>query len=283
MSNLKFSQRQGIIRSEKEIQFNSMDQELKNRLWNIIKLFVVKGLEDNDSRYGSQKMIPTVAFALYHYFYKESTSNIPNYPLMEMENRYIKSEWYQVYDLIEFLIEHVSHVFDLDDFVAVINRVLEQEFSGYRIISSLVTPITNQSEIDSIDESIESTSISKENGVKLHLEAAMKMLSNKSSPDYRNSIKESISAVESLCRSLTGENTLGKSLSKLKSDGVVINTELIRGFEKLYSYTNSKETGIRHSATENIVEPEFDEAKFMLVSCSAFINYLTSKSGLLKK
>lgn len=45
----------------------------------------------------------------------------------------------------------------------------------------------------------------------------------------------------------------------------------------LYGYTSDGD-GIRHSLLE---EPNLDysDAKFMLVTCSAFVNYLTSKRG----
>ena len=42
-------------------------------------------------------------------------------------------------------------------------------------------------------------------------------------------------------------------------------------FSKLYRYT-SDESGIRHALMEGGREVTFDEAKFMLVTCSAFIN-----------
>ena len=48
-------------------------------------------------------------------------------------------------------------------------------------------------------------------------------------------------------------------------------------FEKLYAYTNNKTTGIRHALMEDTESPGFDEAKFMLVACSAFVNYLRGK------
>ena len=47
-------------------------------------------------------------------------------------------------------------------------------------------------------------------------------------------------------------------------------------FNKLYGYTSSKE-GIRHALSEQTTLSS-EDARFMLVSCSAFVNYLTSKS-----
>ena len=48
-------------------------------------------------------------------------------------------------------------------------------------------------------------------------------------------------------------------------------------FEKLYAYTNDKRTGIRHALIENTEVPSFEEAKFMIVACSAFVNYIEGK------
>lgn len=97
--------------------------------------------------------------------------------------------------------------------------------------------------------------------------------------DYHNSIKESISAVEALCRGKTGENTLGKALNQLEKKRVVIPKLLKTAFEKLYAYTNQEDTGIRHSLMDDdgTYTPIADEAIFMLVSCSAFVNYLRKK------
>jgi hypothetical protein len=46
---------------------------------------------------------------------------------------------------------------------------------------------------------------------------------------------------------------------------------------KLYGYT-SDDSGIRHAILDQPTVG-FDEAKFMIVSCSAFVNYLIAKAG----
>jgi hypothetical protein len=57
-----------------------------------------------------------------------------------------------------------------------------------------------------------------------------------------------------------------------------------QGFLSLYGYT-SDEDGIRHAILDESTVG-FDEAKFMLVSCSAFVYFLIGKAeaaGLLKR
>jgi hypothetical protein len=104
----------------------------------------------------------------------------------------------------------------------------------------------------------------------------LELLSNRKNPDYRNSIKESISAVESMAKTITQKPKadLEEALRILERSGK-IHGALKAGFSKLYGYT-SDEGGIRHAMME---EPDLSssDAQFFLVSCSAFTNYLKSK------
>jgi hypothetical protein len=106
-----------------------------------------------------------------------------------------------------------------------------------------------------------------------HLDTALARLADRSAPDYRNSIKESISAVEAVCQILTGDPkaTLGQALKKLS-----IHSALEKGFSAIYGYTSDAD-GIRHALYEESIL-DADDAKFFLVSCSAFVNYLIAKS-----
>ena len=110
-----------------------------------------------------------------------------------------------------------------------------------------------------------------------------KIMSNKTNPNYRNVIKESISAVEAVAKVLVGDKNakLGNALSKLESK-ISIHSALKEGFKKIYGYTSDAD-GIRHAlmVEENL---SAEDARYMLVSCSAFVNYLIvkgSKAGLI--
>lgn len=67
-------------------------------------------------------------------------------------------------------------------------------------------------------------------------------------------------------------STLGKALKKIEPE---LHPALAGDFEKLYGYASNAE-GIGHALID---EPnsDFEDAKFMLTSCSAFINYLKVK------
>jgi hypothetical protein len=154
------------------------------------------------------------------------------------------------------------------------NAVLEGELSAYRFVGGRITEITSKREIAEIEEALEAAP----RPVALHLKTALERLADKKSPDYRNSIKESISGVEALCRLITGDPkaTLGQAIKQIKTK-VAIHPAMEKAFDSLYGYT-SNEGGIRHALLED-PNLKFEDAKFMLVSCSAFINYLIAKGA----
>lgn len=190
-------------------------------------------------------------------------------------------EWYHKLDLVEFVIEYL---YDpqckisapaVTSFVSELNTEFARLNFAYRIVDKEIVEITSEQEILTVESALASSTAN----IRQHLNDALKLLSQRPVADSRNSIKESISAVEAFCREKTGESTLGKSLSKLESSGIKIPKMLKEAFDKLYAYTNQKDTGIRHALMddEGTYVPSVDEALFMLVSCSAFISYLNKK------
>jgi hypothetical protein len=149
--------------------------------------------------------------------------------------------------------------------------------SGYRFISGELVPISNPAETTEIAGAIDKAARTGLDGAHDHLRAALALLARKPEPDYRNSVKESISAVESVAKLLgTGDGSgLTPALDELAKK-TSLHGSLRAGFIKLYGYT-SNEGGIRHAILEES-NVGFDEAKYMVVSCSAFVNYLISKA-----
>lgn len=199
-----------------------------------------------------------------------------------IEDKYQK--WYDKLNLIEttidvlyFLAEHTNNYIEelTDHFVSNLNGEFKRLNFAYRIVNNQIVEITAKEEIVAIEDALKN---SKSN-IRNHLNKALELYAQKPIGDYQNSIKESISAVEAFCREKTEQDTLGKALNKLESNGILIPKLLKQAFEKLYAYTNQPETGIRHALMDNegAYIPAQEEALFMLVSCSVFINYLNKK------
>jgi hypothetical protein len=80
-------------------------------------------------------------------------------------------------------------------------------------------------------------------------------------------------------KEITEASTLGNGLKELEKKGVIIPQTLQKAFGKLYAYTNDETAEIRHSLMGGEDVLFFEESKFMLVACSAFVNYLKLKKS----
>ena len=101
-------------------------------------------------------------------------------------------------------------------------------------------------------------------------------MSDRRVPDFRNSIKESISAVETVCRLITESraDTLGAAIKKVSSKAP-LHPAFEQALLKLYGFT-SDEGGVRHALMEE-TSLRYSDAKFMLVLCSGFVNFLLTR------
>ncbi|MBP6237170.1 MAG: hypothetical protein KA536_13580 [Saprospiraceae bacterium] len=283
----KFSERQKITEARIEIQLDYIDEPLKNALWNILleDFFSPISTSTEDSFSRKESPFSRISKHIWKEYFKGAVDQLIQtsyYDFTEINSGifirrirewyYDTANWYEIYDLIEFIIQSIN----VDDsLVKKFNRVLELELSGYRIISRLVTPITSKDEINEINEGL--NKVRSLNTVYEHLSLGLVHLSNRKAPDYRNSIKESISAVESICCIIVRDNkaTLGAAL-KIIEERYSLHGALKGAFSALYGYT-SDSGGIRHKLTSEDEVVGFNEAKFMFISCVAFTNYLIAK------
>ncbi len=193
---------------------------------------------------------------------------------------FIEAPYNEVLDFIQYVIRWLSKRIkrnkDENFLYELINQVFEDEYVGYLFVDGRIAPITDKNEIDSIEDACNN----EFEGTRAHIKKAVGFIADRERKDYKNCIKESISAVESICSIIAGQkkSSLDDALKNLQKKGVKIHPQLELAFSKLYAYTNS-EKGVRHANGMFESEVTFEEAKFMLVSCSAFVNYLTANYG----
>jgi hypothetical protein len=218
--------------------------------------------------------------ALWLHYFKKPTDTIPEYFFGHDDGRgilrsyFFNATWYEIYDFIEFVSVY-GPTEKRGKFIAACNEFMERENSGYRFVDRKIIEISSSDEVSEIESAIERST--PYYGVKQHLSRAISLLSDKEKPDYRNSIKESISAVESLCKTVSNDEktTLGTALKILEKNGN-LHPALKSAFSSLYGYTNDAD-GIRHALMAESKLTSAD-ARFMLISCSAFINYVIATS-----
>lgn len=273
-----FSQRIGIIKVKNIIQKNFINIALRNCIYNVY----IENFSSTISACSEPFEINLYEFYFYIYknFWKKPLDEIPAIcnNIIYLKDYINTIEWYKLYDFMEYTIIFIKNYKNglfYERFVGQINEVLKKENSAYRIIDGIVVPIVDDVEIEAIQESLYYKDFK---GIEDQIFSALQKLSDRKNPDYRNSIKESISAVETLIRNLTGKNTLGDGIKELKNkQHIDIPDILILGLEKLYAYTNNKDDGIRHALMDDYNNVNFEEAKFMLVACCNFINYIKIK------
>lgn len=271
-----FSEKYGY-KEEKQILHETVSTTLRQRVWNLFYMQDIQkgGLKSSrltQALNGDPSIEEIIADRLGF-----SISSLANGQtiLKKLEGHLLSfASWYDVYDFIDI------HLSCLDDNSRITrckqyNALLEEEKAGYRVVNGEIAPITNKGEIEAIVQASNTDYLS----VNEHMQKALSLYADIKNPDYENSIKESISAVEAMCCIITGmggrDATLGRAIAKLKEKGVIIHQFMIDAYKKLYDYT-SNETGIRHGGVKFNNAPA-EDAKYMLVSCSAFVNYLIEK------
>ena len=278
-SDLKFSQQNGYTPVRTKPQIDDIDANTRNRIWNYLRSFF-KDCGGESGMYEDiwsdllEQVIDDHPYSYYAY-YKELV---------------LKDPWYRVLDLLEYLVaptnqnrwitkltplftSRLSHR-KLPSCIE-LNNIFEQTLLGWRLVNHRFIKTTDAIEIKTIEEASKATC----HNVRDHIDKALHYLADRNSPDYANSFKESISAVEAQCNLLARKDkaTLTDALNELGRRNVTLHPALKKALSSLYAYS-SDSVGVRHG---NIGEADVDGdlAKFMLVICSAFVCYLTSKQS----
>lgn len=279
---MSFSERYGYKPVREIIQIESMDEPLRNGIWSLLKVFCWDHASYSSGMYGgyyisesSNKALYQLCSKLWFNYFKHPLDDLDHNwtkVLKQLREYFFSCEWYEVYDFLEFVANNYRRYKFQEPFVDACNNLLEKEMSAYRFLNGVITRITEREELEEVEQALTNSS----GPVSTHLRRSLELLSDRNSPDYRNSIKESISAVESLVATVLGEDggTLGQLLKKLEAE-LNLHPALKSAFSSLYGYT-SDEGGIRHALME-AGSNDFHDAKFMLVVCSSFVNFVNGK------
>ncbi len=273
-----FSDRNNIKPENKEMQFESLDDRTRTAIINLTDM-AFQELRERESYSDIQSFLRRLMSEVYALETKPSLEYVEEKVMNIFRETVRKDDYDAVFSVLEYMArefyELSQHRLKMQKYY---NALFEKEYVGYRFVDWKIVEITDENEIAAIEEGISGPY----DVVNIHISKAITLLSDRDKPDYENSIKESISAVEALCEVITGvkgkEATLSKLLKKLEEDGVVIHSAMKSAFLTLYGYT-SDANGIRHAGNIGGPSSTFEEAKFMLVSCSAFVNYLIAVSA----
>ena len=195
----------------------------------------------------------------------------------KIKNIFLVRPWHESFNLMEFIYpimtrllrEHRGYDFH-PIFTATINQALEQENVGFRFMDGQFVPIQNQEEQETIERALDAPYA----GARKQIRRAVSLFSARPKPDYANSIKDSIGAVESICQEISGEKRFSAAVDKL---GISMHPAFQKATKQLYGFT-SDEAGIRHASTgESSLHTNQATARYMLIVCSAMVNFITDQ------
>jgi len=194
-----FSERHGHT-EPKPPQVERMDSDLRIGLWNIFHEIVLHPTWWLADRYRADD----ICRAIFADSLKKPRDEYDYHQCVErIKSVFLNEKWYEVYNLIEFVIGHHSNIY-----VDRCNEVLESENSAYKIVDKYVAPITSELEVAAVETAMR-VPFEEAGG---RIENALRHFSDRENPDYKNSIAESIHAVESIAQEVTGKK---KSLNAL--------------------------------------------------------------------
>lgn len=281
---MSFAERMGYTSPRTLTQTDTLDIETRTELWNVI--FLARGMTRRDDV--GYDVETAINAALWAWYFKRPRDEQPRDDVVwdRVKLVILDGDWFEALNCIEeygkylhrFSNQYTYQVPDVFD--GLLNATLEQYLVGYRLIGQELVPLGDDVSAAAVTDALDVTA--QLTGARHHLVRATELLSDRQKPDYPNTIKEAISAVESVVATVTGENTLGSGLKKLKAEGIELHPALESAWSKMYGWTSDAQ-GIRHAAID---EADADQtlAKYMLVACSAFVSYVVesgSKSSLI--
>ncbi len=177
------------------------------------------------------------------------------------------------------IIEHIMRVHPRSDFnfFEKFHEMFSKHGLAYTIVDEewpTIVPAATPEEGETIGQAFEAAKEDKYTAVREHLRKSAEHINANQPAD---AVRESIHAVESVLRIVTGKKSdFNDALQKLGRYSR-IHPALNEAFKKLYAYT-SDEQGIRHALVDQSQSPAaMEEAVFMLGACAAFVSYVIRK------
>lgn len=255
----------------KILQIDSMDEDLRRELWNMIYPKISDWL--NTPFWSGEKTAELARFIAKRYLKQtDSSFERENFNIIEWRlNSFIEKleqflfnwDYADICELIEDLFWDTSQEKTL-------NMIFENENFWFRFKWWKLEALTNTIEIAEVDNAI---------NIKAwwnHFKKAVGFLSDKKQKNYDKVIEESIKWIESLLRELLGDHslTLGEAIKKIKNDWSKKEySALWEWLNKLWWFASEN---IRHASKPDWIEVDFTLAKFILVLASSLANFINS-------
>jgi hypothetical protein len=288
--NSLFSQRNGYRPSQKALQRDSVDQELRNRLWTVFDRCYWSPWR---SKHGNMAGAPlkNILLAYWTDHLKRASIDFPEIEpvcLGNLHSYFVTTKWWGVYDFIEFLLANRHLLPDhrpadgalsvnLVKFIRQCNEVLAEENAAFRIHATRVVPLTDERGLEELEIALRAAEPFPT--VTGHLNKATDLLAvrNQTAIGYLECVHESINAVRALCNAAAGTEhaTLDEALTAFEQ-AFSLHPDLKEGIICMFGDSREARSGWSRDADGKAMMTLTD-ARFVLVSCAATVNYLITR------
>lgn len=286
-----FAEREGYAPPSPEMRLGELDEHFRQKLFLLVSsIFPEPPLSVIAADRG--RLTETESFALsalWEFLFEIERIHMNSIVPLRVKaidhipNIILRSEYYRPLTLIEHMIRHPEcPPWFKDEIIHCFNS-----YGGPYHIAELegipfILPSVSVEDQSAQKYNLDRLAELNQNPALTHLKAAVEHIQERR---FRESVRESISSVESVARSALDPDeyhTLAQALGELHSNGVIPHEGLYKAFKYLYDYTNSEE-GIRHALT-NSEESNvtLHEASLMFSISAALSSYLASKDKVSK-
>ncbi len=284
---LTFSQREGLAPLPEALRLDALPAKFRNEVW----FFVARAINEDVTAGPFGEGVP-FSKSRWKYLWVSYNMDVLNLPHDSpgvggyssartwLRNLIVEGEYHETLSFLEYVLRKSRADRPL---VKAIEACFK--FSPYTVqrlgTKVCIVPTTSNEHRESISKSLNNVNQSEFAGAKTHLVTATEKLNR---GDYADSVDDSIHAVESAAKQLSGKPkaTLADALNFLHGKNIHIHPALESALKTLYGYTNA-EPGIRHALSgANSANVSIDEAIFMYSACVTFIDYLIAKQRKLK-
>jgi hypothetical protein len=279
-TKVTFEQAEGLEALPSQLKPTELTKALRARLWAVLNSHLNKATKSIDSvvyRPAIQGAWVTILYdahvTRWHLPADEFDAK-PDSQKSILKPLVWQGSYGQVYGLLQSIIRHRACPRDFSREIAI---ALQACKAGYRLDenSKTLIPVASEEEAAVVARAFAALNTDVYSAARKHLITAAERLT---AGDWPGSIRESIHAVESIVRVLTGKKEdFSKAIASLEARWS-IHGALGRSFRSLYGYT-SDEPGIRHPLVDD-EKASVDEADalFMFGACSAFVTYLIERA-----
>ena len=269
---LTFSQAQDYEAIPQRLKLEQLSDTARTKIWDV--LFV--HLDTGDFLPAEECWYPIL---------RDIHLNLDNLPLDQLDYQRAESSLRQsimtrpfnkVFDLVQFILRHPDCPTDVADEM---KEAFEKGMLAYTIDHNgppTIFPACTMEEGQFLGESLRTL---RDAGLSTAAGLFRDASADVNRGDWRGSIANSISAVESVARKLYPQaKTLGDALKELKRNSSLWPPPLVNAMQNIWNYTNQKNSGIRHGSPEVIgTNVDQDEALLMLGACASIASYLWRK------